>query len=387
MIKADKQAPKYIKWLVLIIISCLLAVVYLLKKPDAIAVTTYTLTTGQIISSVSNTRVGTIKACRRSYLAPATAGQLARLLVTEGDEVKQGQLLMEIWNKDLLAQQRLQQSSISMHQAKAKQGCTLAAGARRDARRLFKLRRQKQIVSEEQVDQASTQAEAQTAACAAANLTIDVHRAELEKVNAAIEQTRVYAPFDGIVAEINAEIGEFVTPSPPGIPTLPPIDLLDVSCLYVSAPIDEVDAPKIHTGMQACVSLDAFDDKRCSGSVTRIAPYVLEKQKQARTVEVEVKLTDDKDLAELLPGYSADIEIMLAEKNHILRIPTEAVLENNHVYWINQDNVIEKRAFTPGLANWRYVEVVSGLAQGDHVVLSTTTAGVKDGAHITAAND
>ena len=128
---------------------------------------------------------------------------------------------------------------------------------------------------------------------------------------AAIDQTLVYAPFDGTVAEINAELGEYVTPSPPGIPTLPAIDLLDVSCLYVSAPIDEVDAAQLEIGMTACVSLDAFEQPRCSGKVSRIAPYVLEKEKQARTIEVEVKLSEEEDLNNLLPGYSADIEVFI----------------------------------------------------------------------------
>lgn len=91
----------------------------------------------------------------------------------------------------------------------------------------------------------------------------------------------------------------------------------------MSAPIDEVDAPQVKVGMSACVSLDAFAEKRCSGTVSRIAPYVLEKEKQARTVEVEVKLSDIKDLQELLPGYSADIEVLLASKERALRVPTE----------------------------------------------------------------
>lgn len=89
----------------------------------------------------------------------------------------------------------------------------------------------------------------------------------------------------------------------------------------MSAPIDEVDAPQVKVGMSACVSLDAFAEKRCSGTVSRIAPYVLEKEKQARTVEV--KLSDIKDLQELLPGYSADIEVLLASKERALRVPTE----------------------------------------------------------------
>ncbi|OYV18929.1 MAG: Efflux transporter, RND family, MFP subunit, partial [Methylococcaceae bacterium NSM2-1] len=183
------------------------------------------------------------------------------------------------------------------------------------------------------------------------------------------------------VAEINVELGEYVTPSPPGIATLPAIDLLDVSCLYVSAPIDEVDAPQIKTGMSACVSLDAFAEKRCSGTVSRIAPYVLEKEKQARTVEVEVKLTDPNDIKDLLPGYSADIEVLLASKQQALKVPAEAVLENNRVLLMQADGLLEERVFKPGLANWNTVEVLSGLNVGDRVVLSVGRDGVVAGTY------
>jgi len=122
--------------------------------------------------------------------------------------------------------------------------------------------------------------------------------------------------------------------------------------------------------MSACVSLDAFAEKRCSGTVTRIAPYVLEKEKQARTVEVEVKLTDPNDIKDLLPGYSADIEILLASKQQALKVPAEAVLENNRVLLMQADGLLEERLFKPGLANWNTVEVLSGLNVGDKVVLS-----------------
>jgi len=354
---------------------------FYLQKPSTVVVKIYRVSKGEVSSTVSNTRVGTVKACRRSYLAPATGGQVAALYAKEGDRVKRQQLLMEVWNDDLKAQVNLQQALIKANQAKAEQACLLAAGAKRDAVRLAELQQYNQIISEEKVDQAETDADAQRAFCLAARNTIQVSRAELNGAHAAVERTRVYAPFDGVIAEINAELGEFVTPSPPGIPTLPPIDLLDVSCLTVSAPIDEVDAPKIKTGMQACVSLDAFTEKRCSGKVSRIAPYVLEKEKQARTVEVEVKLTDPKDLAELLPGYSADIEVLLARKESVLRVPTEAVQENNQVLVIQDDGLLIQRTFKPGLRNWSFIEVVSGLTEGENIVASVGQDGVVAGAY------
>ena len=353
------------------------------QRSKPVEVSVYTLAEGEVQATVANTRVGTIKACRRAYLAPATGGQIAALHVRESDMVKKGQLLLEVWNQDLKAQVELQKVQIKASRASAEQACQLAGGAEREAARMSRLQQNKQIVSVEAVDKSVTGGKSQRAGCRAAQLAVDVGEAQLAVAEAAVRRTLVLAPFDGTVAEVNAELGEFVTPSPPGIPTLPPIDLLDVSCLTVSAPIDEVDAAAIKPGMSACVSLDAFADKRCSGIVTRVAPYVLEKEKQARTVEVEVTLKEPKDLAELLPGYSADIEVLLAKKDHALRLPAEAILENNRVLLVDEDNVLHEQSFQPGLSNWSFTEVLSGLKAGDRVVLSVGKEGVADGATVT----
>jgi len=254
---------------------------YYLDRPTAITVKLYTIQAGEVKETVSNTRVGTVKACRRAFLAPGTGGEVVRLNAHEGDEVKHDQILLEVWNDGLKAQVVLAGAAIESAQAEAQQACLRADLLAREARRLVRLqKRKKKIVSDEAVDAGVTAAAIGRAACQSARSSIAVANAQLQVANSALERTIVRAPFDGIVAEVNAELGEFVTPSPPGIPTLPPIDLIDTACLYISAPIDEVDAPKVALGMPACVSLDAFpSEQRCSGRVSRIAPYVLEKEK------------------------------------------------------------------------------------------------------------
>ena len=362
-----------------VFIAILIAVsYYYFKQPDPITVKIYIAEKGPVKATVSNTRVGTVKACRRAFLAPATGGEVAKLHVKEGDVVKERQILLEVWNDDLKAQVELHTAEVIAKQAAAKEACLLAAGAERDAVRLKKLQQHKHIVSENDVDDAVTLARAKKAACQSAKAAIQVSQARLKVAHAAVQRTMVFAPFDGTVAEVNVELNEFVTPSPPGILTLPAIDLLDVSCLYISAPIDEVDAPRIKLGMKACVSLDAFTEKRCSGIVTRIAPYVLEKEKQARTVEVEVKLSDPKQMQHLLPGYSADIEVILNSKEQTIRVPTEAILENNQLMILN-DDVLEERDIQSGLSNWSYTEVLTGLNMGEQVVLSIGLDGVEAG--------
>ncbi|GAB4350306.1 MAG: efflux RND transporter periplasmic adaptor subunit [Gammaproteobacteria bacterium] len=367
----------------LVIVAAALAAYWWVSRPKPIPVLLHTLSRGPVQSTVANTRAGTVKACQRARLSPTTGGQVKWLAVREGDRVEKGQLLLELWNEDLAAQVLLARRDEIAAVAKADEICLQAEVADREAKRLVKLKTEN-LVSEDQVDRAVTDARARRAGCRAARTAAGVSAARIEVARAALERTRLYAPFNGVVAEVNGEVGEYVTPSPPGIPTPPAIDLIDDRCRYISAPIDEVDAPSIKTGMPARVTLDAFRDQRFPGQVRRIAPYVLDLEKQARTVEVEVELTDSEANAALLPGYSADIEVILEAKDSVLRVPAEAVLEGNRVLVVNPaDNTLESRTFEAGLANWEYVEVRTGLEAGDRVVLSVDREGVEAGALVT----
>ncbi|MEJ2399383.1 MAG: efflux RND transporter periplasmic adaptor subunit, partial [Gammaproteobacteria bacterium] len=208
-----------------------------------------------------------------------------------------------------------------------------------------------------------------------------------EAAQAALDRTRLTAPFDGIIAEVNGELGEFVTPSPIGIPTPPAIDLIDTSCLYVEAPIDEVDAPEIKVGMPANISLDAFGKTYFKGKVRQIAPYVQDVEKQARTVNIEVDFLSDKDKAEMLPGYSADVEVIINTHSNTLRIPTGALLEGNYVYSYDPaSHTISKTSVKLGLSNWQYTEISSGLKAGQQIVTSVDREGLKDGATVKPEN-
>lgn len=366
--------------ILLLLTLTLLTGVWWLTRPQPIAVTLHTVARGAVRATVSNTRVGTVEACHRARMSPSAPGQVAALPVHEGDEVAAGTVLMEIWNDDLKAQLRHAEAAISAAGRRVEEVCTQAAGAQREAQRLARMGKQR-LVSEDVLDVANTRAGAAQGACGGTRASVEVAREAREVVVAQIEKTRLRAPFAGVVAKLNAKLGEFITPSPTGILTLPAVDLIDMRCLYVSAPIDEVDAPRIKAGLPACVSLDAFADKRCDAVVRRVAPYVLDREKQARTVEVEVAFTDDKNLAGLLPGYSADVEVLLETQTDVLRVPTEAVLKSDRVLvYLPASGRLEERQFKPGLANWEYTQVREGLAQGTQIVLSVGRDGVQAGA-------
>ena len=365
--------------LALLVVVLLGAATWWLKRPKPVAVVLAPIEQGRVESSIANTRAGTVEACLRTKLSATMGGRIEVLAVKEGDRVKKGQLLMKLWNDDQQAQSALALAQVETARKRVVEVCTLASNAESEAARQASLFKQG-FVSGSRDEQARAEAQAKRAGCDATGA--DVNQA-LARVNATrIEQSRtvLYAPFAGTVAKIVGEVGEYSTPSPPGVPTPPAIDLIDDSCLYVRAPLDEVDAPKISAGQAVRISFDALPKQSFPGKVKRVAPYVSAVEKQARTVDIEATLDDGKAPARLLVGYSADVEVILAVREQVLRVPTSALQEGSRVLLAGSDGTLQERSIKTGLANWEFTEVLDGLAKGDRVVTSLEREGVKAGA-------
>ena len=332
---------------------------------------------GEVQSTVSNTRAGTVDACRRAGMSPPLGGQIAALPVREGDSVKAGQVMLELWNEDLRAELELARRDLVASRGRKDEVCVRADVASQEADRMSSLL-EEQLSSVEETQRAVGEAKARQAACKAAADATLVNGAKIQVAQARLERSLLRAPFDGVIAEINGELGEFVTPSPVGVPTPATIDLIDASCLYISAPIDEVDAPAVSAGQKALITMDAFPDHSFPGFVRRVAPYVLDVEKQARTVEIEAEI-ENPDSERLLPGYSADVEIVLETRANVLRVPTQTIVNGSQVYVLDGDT-LEERAIQTGIRSWEYAEVLSGLEAGDQVLLTVDREGVADGA-------
>jgi HlyD family secretion protein len=353
-------------------------------RDEAVSVAVGTVDRGRVERSVANTRAGTVNACRRAKLAPPAGGQIVGLPVREGDRVKKGQVLLELWSEDTAAEARVAEQHVQSATARVEEACGRAETAEREAARAQKLHADG-LMAEEQFDRAASSAKTLRSACNAARSELQQSRARVDVVRASLTRTVLRAPFDGIVAKITGEMGEFTTPSPPGIPTPPAVDLIDDGCLYVTAPIDEVDVARVRVGQPGNITIEALPDRKFPGRVRRIAPYVVDLEKQARTVDVEVELLNAEDAKGLLVGYSADVEIVLETRDNVVRVPTQAVMEGNRVLVFAGDGepLVERKIET-GVANWEFTEVRSGLEPGERVVVSVEREGVAAGAHAKA---
>lgn len=339
------------------------------------------VTRGTVEATVSNTRAGTIKACHRAKLSSPSGGQIAHLLVKKGERVKKNQLLLQLWNHDLQAQLQLANEQLVTSQTQSVQSCLQADLTEKEFGRARQLQKDG-FISPEGLDQKSSNALVARAGCHTAKSQIKQSMSRIAAAQAALDRLVLRAPFDGIVADISGELGEYATPSPPGIPTPPAIDLIDDSCLFVSAPIDEMDAAHIKAGQAVHITLDAIKGKVFDGRVKRVAPYVLELEKQARTVEVEVDFISPPTTDNLLVGYSADVEIIHTRHENVLRIPTQTLLEGKRVLIYRPDGVLDARTVTTGLANWDRTEITNGLTEGDLIVLTLDQTGIRAGVKI-----
>ncbi len=201
-----------------------------------------------------------------------------------------------------------------------------------------------------------------------------------------LAQCVLRAPFDGIVAELAVEVGEWTTPSPPAVPVPPVLDVLDPASIYISAPMDEVDSARIHPGQPVRVTVDSHRGRSFPGRVSRVAPYVEDMELQNRTVEIEVELEDSSLAAILLPGTSADVEIILEAKEGVLRLPTSALMPGGKVLVLGAES-LEERTVEAGLKNWNFTEILHGLTVGDRVVTSLDRMEVKAGVPAFAEGD
>ncbi len=367
----------------LLVVALLAAVVWWLTRPKPIPVVLVEVGRGTVEATLSNTRAGEVEACQRTKLSTIIGGRIDYLGVEEGDRVEKGQVLMRLWNADQDARLAVNRAQLATATKRVREACTQADNAEREAARQTELFRQK-FISESREEQARTEALARRAVCETARADVRTAEAQIDATAVDRQRTVLVAPFAGTVAKITGELGEYSTPSPPGVPTPPAIDLIDDSCLYVKAPMDEIDAPKIRPGQAARVTLDALPGKVFDGRVKRVAPYIIAVEKQARTVDVEIDFVQRAEAHGLLVGYSADAEIILDVRADTLRIPTATLREGDTVLvYDGASGTLVERAVKPGIANWDYTEVLDGLAAGERIVSSLERAGVAPGARVT----
>jgi HlyD family secretion protein len=348
-------------------------------RPAAIPVTVYRVQQGRVEDTVVNSRAGTIKARRQAEMSPGIAGLVASIPVHKGETVRAGQVMLCLNDGEYRAQVVLAERSLGAARALADQACLTSDQGVRDRERAEALYKQT-LLSQQELETARTKADAAAAACRAVREQVKEAEAALAVARATLEKTVLTAPFSGVVLDVTTEVGEWISPSPPGVFIPPVISLIDPDSLYVSAPLDEADVARVRLGLPVRMTMDAFRGRSFPGVISYVSSYVEARQEQNRTLSVEADFSEGPLPSNVVAGLSADIEVILDSRD-ALRIPTYALLEGKKALVVKKDRLVSADVKT-GLHNWEFTEVTSGLKSGDLVVTSLDRPEVKAGARM-----
>src|SRR3990172_12344213 len=269
--------PKWRKRAVIlvVILGSTAAMRFTLFKQKSVEISAYKVTAGRVEETVTNSKAGTVKTRKRANLSPEMGGRVMYLGAREGEHVKAGDLLLRLDDMELRASLSLAERAWQAALGSMREACVAADLAARDLDRNRELNEQ-EIVSDATLDQLSNRSDVARARCEASRAEAKRAEAAVDVARATLRRTELRAPFDGVIAQVSAEAGEWITPSPPGVPIPPVIDILDNESIYIEAPMDETDAGKLRVGLPVRITLEPYPDQSFAGKLIRIAPFVLD---------------------------------------------------------------------------------------------------------------
>ena len=307
------------------------------------------------------TYTGTLEALNKINITPEVGGKIARIYVEAGDRVAKGQLLAELETESIRLQVKQAQAGVAVAEASA-------ADAQRNKERMDRLIKEN-AVSEQQREKIQL-------AFDAAAAQLEQARAALNMAQHALDISIMKAPFAGVIASKNAEVGDVINPMMGGAyggGAGGVLTLMDYSKVKLAVAVSSEDIGRIRKGQEAVLRVASLPGRDFRG-VVRIVNLTADPLSKKFGVEVYV---DNPDAA-LRPGTFGNIVFEVESHENALVVPQTAILENSYVFVAENGKAVRKNV-TLGLENTTMIEVLAGLAEGDPVVVEGNY-GLEDGA-------
>jgi RND family efflux transporter MFP subunit len=326
-----------------------------------------------------------VVAQRKASVASKATGRLEWLGVREGSQVRAGEVLARLENRDVTAQMEQAAANVKVAEANLQQGEAELKDARRALDRSAELLLKK-FVSQAAHDTVVARHSKAEAAMAGFRAGIAAARANYRAAQVGVEQTLIRAPFDGVVLTKNANVGDVITPFSSALGSQAAVvTMADMSTLEVEADVSEANISRVKEGQPAEVQLDALPESRFRGVVHRMVPTV-DRAKATVTVKIRFVEIDPR----VLPEMSAKVaflsqEVKADENAPRIAVPASAIVEREgrKVMYVVKDGKAAEVAAQAGPAIGDLVPV-QGIEPGDKVVLKPSER-VRDGVEVATA--
>lgn len=330
------------------------------------------------------TVTGTLAAFDQATVSAKVPGRLASISVDLGTVLRQGQVIAQIEKQDY--QLRLQQAEAALSQARARVGLppegkddrivTEETGTVRSAQALLddakvKLDRaeglvKRGVLAKAQLDSAASDYKVALSRYQDAieeirnrQALVVQRRSELEIARQQLTDSAIYAPFDGVIQEKRASIGEYIAAG------APVVNIVRMDPLRLRAEVPERESRSVHVGQEVRVTLEG-DSSVYTGKIARISPAITA-QNRVLIVEAEVR-----NNGTLRPGSFARAEIVSADSAPALAVPTTALVSFAGIdkVILAQGGKAVETPITLGRRTAEWAEVLTGLKVGDPVIVS-----------------
>ncbi|HEU4520702.1 MAG TPA: efflux RND transporter periplasmic adaptor subunit [Thermoanaerobaculia bacterium] len=341
---------------------------------------------------------GRIDAKRKVDLSANVMGQIVNLAVREGDQVKKGDFLLQIDQKQLAA--TAQGAAASLEALFSDRDAARANAA--EAERIFE-RAQKnyadRIIPLAELDRARTALDAARANVSAIERRIDQSRANLAAARDTLSKTTMVAPMDGIVTALPVEEGEVAVIGTMNNPGTILLTIADMSVVEAVMEVDETDVPNVQVGQPATVTIDAYPNKTFKGLVTEVGSSPIpaqQSQSGSQAVNFEVKIQIENPPQGVRPGFSASADIITGTRAKAVAVPIQALVvrekpgttggrpQEEEGVFLHDGGTVKFAPVTTGLMGETNVEVVNGLKEGQEIVTGPFKAlrEIKDGSKV-----
>jgi HlyD family secretion protein len=318
---------------------------------------------------------GVITAKVTVNMSSQVMGEILAIPYKEGTAVKKGDLLVQInpdtYERDVAsAKASLDAAYVALDQAQAD-----FSQRKRDYDRAQKLYSEK-IFSDEQVENSKLAYDQAALQDKQAKTNIAMAKASFERAKDYLSKTKLLSPVDGVVTAVNAKEGETAIMGTMNFSGTVILTVSDLSEIITEVQVDEADFSRLKMGQKSTVIIDALGGKKYDGKVIEIgaSAHSSTSGTQTNIRQFTVKISIDKPDADLKPGMTTRVKLYADERTAVLRVPIGAVKselkEGDQVYFclVNEKGKVKKSIVKTGLSDDIYMEVTSGLKEGDEVI-------------------
>lgn len=322
-----------------ILLICFVTYYFYPHLKRSIHVEVFTVERGNLVSTVTSSSIATVVSEREIDICSELTGKIERILAKEGDKVTKGQKLVQLNDNKLrliVEEKRIREEKLI-----------------KEFERYQKLFNQGVVPEIELTER---------------EFNYKIALNELRKATDDLEKTEIFSPINGMVSKVHLEPGELVRIGAYADQSI--LTLIDPNRLHISMGIDETDIERVKVGQDAEIMFEAVPGKILRGKVKRIAEAVTSNDLIGQTYEVIIGLLEREDW--IRPGMTADVNIIVAQKENVLRIPLEAVIEKRgeHFVYVLKNERASLTKISQGFNSMEFVEINSGINEGEKVMIS-----------------